>query len=575
MRRVAVIAMLAATALAGQARAAAPRFSAQVKEVQTLMPGVSYQRLVQFTSHGPVVYHVLTAPRPGGLYALRPELAQNALVGRGSVTDIQKGVAAQATVAGVADDVRGVLLRDGVLDSAPNAKRSSVGIDAAGLLRVERISYNGYWRGSGQRRPLQLNTAPTKNSTTLYTPAWGAATPVESGPVVAEVLASFPATAPNADLTGTVAQVVSSGGGVPIPPGGAVLVARGTQVQPLSAESQAGSTLLVRLPLTPSWTGVTDALGGGPLIVRGGKPVFRANELFSTADLSPRSPRSAVGQLADGRIVLVAVDGGQPGYSVGVSNFELALALQQLGCVAASALGSGASTAMAFQGQLLSKPSDPAGERQVAAALLIQYFGVYAAAPAVDVLSPNGDGTDELQTLAYTLVRHSTVAVSLIGPDGESRPIDSGPKDAGTYTFTWTGLRADGTPEPEGRYQFVVDATDDRGQVSSGSRSFTLDETVGFLVAPSSVVVRKTGDALRGTFQLVHPALVTATIATQSGVTVRTLFRERLQPGAQTVTWDGRTGSALAFGGSYRLVVSAQSEFGTAVVAQSLTVRRG
>src|SRR2546430_182372 len=47
------------------------------------MPGVTYSRQVQFTAHGPVVIHVLVAPKPGGLYALRPILSNGSLLGRG------------------------------------------------------------------------------------------------------------------------------------------------------------------------------------------------------------------------------------------------------------------------------------------------------------------------------------------------------------------------------------------------------------------------------------------------------------------------------------------------------------
>ena len=77
MRRAAT-AILAVLACAAPASGAAPRFAKRVGGTQTLMPSVTYQRLVQFTPHGPVVYHVLTAPRPGGLYALRPVLSNNA-----------------------------------------------------------------------------------------------------------------------------------------------------------------------------------------------------------------------------------------------------------------------------------------------------------------------------------------------------------------------------------------------------------------------------------------------------------------------------------------------------------------
>src|SRR5436309_1327221 len=59
-----------------------------------LMPGVTYERTVQFTPHGAVVLHVLTAPRPGeekALYQLAPVLARGTVVGgRERVTQIEK-----------------------------------------------------------------------------------------------------------------------------------------------------------------------------------------------------------------------------------------------------------------------------------------------------------------------------------------------------------------------------------------------------------------------------------------------------------------------------------------------------
>ena len=38
---------------------------AQPPRRRELMPGVTYEQTVQFTPHGPVVLHVITAPRPG------------------------------------------------------------------------------------------------------------------------------------------------------------------------------------------------------------------------------------------------------------------------------------------------------------------------------------------------------------------------------------------------------------------------------------------------------------------------------------------------------------------------------
>ena len=75
MNRLVVIAAL----LVGLAAAvSAPAEAA----TQVLMPGVTYSRQVQFTAHGPVVINVMTAPKPGGLYSLKPVLANGTILGR-------------------------------------------------------------------------------------------------------------------------------------------------------------------------------------------------------------------------------------------------------------------------------------------------------------------------------------------------------------------------------------------------------------------------------------------------------------------------------------------------------------
>src|SRR3982751_5715655 len=104
------------------------------------MPNVSYTRTVQFTAHGPVVLHVITAPRPGGLYQLKPLLSNGAILGTERVTSMQKDVSDAATGAGVHGDLfnfkhghpSGMFMQDKVLMSPPYRARSSVGIGADG-----------------------------------------------------------------------------------------------------------------------------------------------------------------------------------------------------------------------------------------------------------------------------------------------------------------------------------------------------------------------------------------------------------------------------------------------------------
>jgi hypothetical protein len=294
LRRVLIGALLASVAavFTGQARAAA----------QVLMPNVSYQRTVQFTAHGPVALNVIVAPRPGGLYQLKPLLSNNAILGTERVTQMQKDVSGQATVAGVNGDLfnfndghpSGMLMQDKVLESPPYRARSSVGVTADGKLQVARVSFFGYWQGLGQRRVLTgLNQPPKADGTSLFTPAYGATTPKIAG-VWEAVLQTFPPAVPGTDLTAVV-TATHSGGGLPIPKGGAVLLARGSQVAKLQAEAPIGTSVVSRLVLSPDWlaAGVTQALGGGPVIVRNGKAVWTAGEDFLPTQLGPRDPRTA------------------------------------------------------------------------------------------------------------------------------------------------------------------------------------------------------------------------------------------------------------------------------------------
>ncbi|HSX22445.1 MAG TPA: phosphodiester glycosidase family protein, partial [Gaiellaceae bacterium] len=310
-------------ALAGAAAfpaGASREVSSQIVAQSLLMPGVTYQREVEFTPHGPVVLDVVTAPKPDGtLYTLAPAVSNGAIVGTEKLTDMQKDVTATTTSVGVNGDFfaangtpTGILIRGGALDSAPEVGRSGLGITPDGTLTVGRVAFDGTWRGTSQRRQLDLNDPPVAGHTTLYTSAWGATTPAESG-VVEAVLGTFPPAQPNRVLTSAVTQVASQGG-TPIPAGGAVLVSRGAQAQYLTAEAPLGTTGEVRLTLTPDWSAMASAIGGGPLLVAGGKAVFRANEAFDASNLSARTARSAVAQLADGRILLLSVEGGSSAY---------------------------------------------------------------------------------------------------------------------------------------------------------------------------------------------------------------------------------------------------------------------
>jgi hypothetical protein len=549
-----------------------PAAPAAAQPIQ-VMPGVTYEHKLRWTPGGPLSMYVITAPKPGGLYSLTPLLSNNAITGRETVSSMERRVTRQMTTIGVNGDFfnwlggwpSGLLMQGGVMEHHPAANRSAVGIDSAGELHVDRLPFVAFWQGfSGLTYPIgQLNEPPRANSTTLFTPAWGASTPPLNA--LAAVLAPFPPAMPFRDLTGMVTSIVSRSS-VPIPRNGAVLVARGKSETALQSEASVGEPLTVRLSLPPDWATVTDAVGGGPALVRDGQPIAHSGESLTNIQLNGRDPRTAIGQRADGGIVMVAVDGRRPGWSIGFTNMDLALALISRGCVTGFALDSGGSTTVAFDGQLLNRPSDPSGERPVAEALVIGYTGVYAAVPA-PTLSPNGDGIDERETFTYKVVRPSSVTVNLAAPGGSTRVLSSGTRQPGIYRVTWNGSDANGTPAPEGRYGFSVAAADDVGRSSAASRQFTLDDTLGF--------VRVGRNARAVSFELGRAAKIRVTVETLAGEIMRTVAAGPRSAGAVTVRWNGRDGRRKRLRrGTYVVRVAATSQVGLSQLRRVVRIRR-
>jgi hypothetical protein len=552
-----------------------------------LWPGVTFESGVQFTTHGPVAINVLRGPRPGGLTTLEPVLSNDTVVGRETLSSMEVRLRPTATAAGVNGDYfsfatgtpSGVLMRDAQLVAPPNAGRASAGIRSDGTLDVRRVAFAGTWRASlPARRLAGLNAPPAANGAALYTGAFGPSTPALPGSA-AVVLFPFPAATPQVDLAAPIVEARGDGAAVTIPPGGAVLVARGTAAAALRLEAPVGGTMTVTLALRPAWPYVVGAIGGGPQIVKNGAPVFRAGEVFTTSQLGPRAPRSAVGQLRDGRIVLVAVDGRQPGYSVGLTNFELAQALVRLGAVTGMALDSGGSTTMAFDGALLNRPSDGA-ERRISTALMFLYRGVFAPEPPARV-SPNGDGVGDTPNLSYRIPRPSSVTVTLRAPDGSTPVSATAQQGPGRYPVPFPGPGQAGVAEgggtaAAGPWTLEVKAVDDVGQTSAMTRTFVVDDTLGFLRVPKLRAVPAGGREIPISFRLARTARVAISVLDEAGRVVRPglAVPTARDAGDQRVTWDGLGRNGARIAGRFTVQVVATSTLGRSELDAAIIVRK-
>jgi len=204
----------------------------------------------------------------------------------------------------------------------------------------------------------------------LFTPMFGAAT--EPGEGLEVVL----------NAAGRVTELRESRGGS-IPSEGSVLSGTGDGADWLRAHAQPGTTLQVKVDISAEGAALPRGAGvinGGPRLLRSGAPEITAyaegfvwpdNPEFYYRFGVRRNPRTLAGVTSGGKLLLVVVDGRQPGYSVGASFEESALLMQALGATEAVNLDGGGSAAVTVRGELITRPSDATGERPLGDAILI------------------------------------------------------------------------------------------------------------------------------------------------------------------------------------------------------------
>lgn len=113
---------------------------------------------------------------------------------------------------------------------------------------------------------------------------------------------------------------------------------------------------------------VNQALSFGPVLVQNGKDMIQGDGGWGYA------PRTAIGQRADGTIILAVTDGRyiHGPNNMGASLQNMAQLMIHYGAVVAANLDGGSSTTMVNNGKLVNQPSDPLGEREVATAIVVK-----------------------------------------------------------------------------------------------------------------------------------------------------------------------------------------------------------
>ncbi|MFY8023935.1 MAG: phosphodiester glycosidase family protein [Sediminibacterium sp.] len=115
------------------------------------------------------------------------------------------------------------------------------------------------------------------------------------------------------------------------------------------------------------------AVAGGPVLIQNGQINISNNQeqRFAGKQIDDLHPRTAMGYTADGQLIIMVVEGRNPGIAEGASLTQLAQLMLSVGCIEALNLDGGGSSTMLINGKETIKPSDKTGQRPVPAVFII------------------------------------------------------------------------------------------------------------------------------------------------------------------------------------------------------------
>lgn len=329
------------------------------KVVSELEPGITHTYWLRGRETGPVTANIIKVDMSKG-YTLQPLLSNGAVQGLEPLAAMSEKAKAIAAVNGsyfaTSGQILGLLKIDGEIISTPSLPRTALGIKAGGEVVIDQVNYSGtvVLPGNIMLEISGVNCERGSNELVLYTGYFGGTT--QTNPFGSEYTVS-----------GGKVTAINAGNSL-IAPGTIVLSAHGDSAKALSG-LRIGDPVEIKQTLG-EWDKVMQAIGAGPMLVKGGSVFITTKvEDFGSDVSGGRAPRTAVGLTKDNQLLLVTVDGRQS-HSVGLSLLELALFMQELGAVEAMNLDGGGSTEMVIYDKIINKPSD-GRERRLGSGLAI------------------------------------------------------------------------------------------------------------------------------------------------------------------------------------------------------------
>lgn len=306
-------------------------------------PYNEYFKVVTSLSNGKLAGHQTTTGMANTLYT-----GGNPVVGavNGDFYDIPSGIPI------------GMMIMNGEI-VATSSNWHAIGFNESGSTVIGTpefdISFSADSMATEKVKISHINKNRSVSDLILYTPKYAEST--KTNEYGTEVLLKVLSGRPEAGktMTAEVVETVDERGNTALRDGFVVLSGHGEKRDKLR-NLKAGETVSIDFKVDGPWSNTVEAIGGRDILLKNG--------VVQEGLDNTKNPRTAIGVKSDGKIVAIAVDGRQAGFSEGISLRDLATMMKEMGVVNALNLDGGGSTTFATRKpgeegvSLVNSPSD-------------------------------------------------------------------------------------------------------------------------------------------------------------------------------------------------------------------------
>ncbi len=334
--------------------------------------GVTYYHFRLNFNDGPVHLYVLELDPSAG-YGIRPVIAKDRIGELEQVDSLAKRFGAIAAINGGFFDTQGAHLPVGLIKIDYETifeqflPRPVLGIDAYGRVHFETFALRSFLRLSEYQSAIPINGYNRKRKEgdiIAYGRQFGDRTntnPWGKEIILKRISPRVPQKSKE-NVLGEDYLIIGEGtGNTAIPEDGIVVSFHSNALKTIrnaNIHIYPGAEAEIYTILPEGWERFPHLLGGGPMILKDGKVVLDYRTEKFSKSLNRPAARTAVGNTRGGKILLIVVDRGDKGYSVGATWEQLGIVGQDLlNLTNLMGFDGGGSSTMYIENRVVNRPS--------------------------------------------------------------------------------------------------------------------------------------------------------------------------------------------------------------------------